>query len=66
MQESLLFCGNPPHEGGDTMICPFFSTVETLAVCQEADCAIWVPEKQACSILVIATKPTPAQPTPQS
>jgi len=48
------------------MICPFFSTVETLAFCQEADCAIWVPEKQACSILVIATKPAPAQPTPQS
>lgn len=42
------------------MICPFFSTVEILAVCQEADCAIWVPEKEACSIQVIATKPAAA------
>ena len=41
------------------MICPFFSTVEILAVCQEADCAIWVPEKQACGIKVIATKLQP-------
>lgn len=38
------------------MMCPFFSTVELLAVCQEAECAVWVPEKQACAIKVIATK----------
>lgn len=37
-------------------MCPFFSEVSQLAICQEADCAIWVPEKQACSILVLATK----------
>ena len=40
------------------MICPFFSTVEILAVCQEADCALCVSEKEACAIQVIATKPT--------
>ena len=48
------------------MMCPFFSTLEILAVCQEGDCALWVPEKEACSIKVIAQKPpTTPPPTPQ-
>ena len=43
------------------MMCPFFSEVSQLAICQEADCAIWDPERQACSVLVIAQK-LPATP----
>ena len=44
------------------MMCPFFSTLEILAVCQEGECALWVPEKEACAIKVIATKPLPLTP----